>query len=401
MSEGKRPAAIVIQAAVDWNFLKQRPHHLAEEFTKLGLPVLFIENTGTRVPGFRDLGRLLSRLKHVILGGRVSDRGDTSVEVLSPTVLPFPFFSFAKAYNRHYLMRHIRRFLKRQELTPQEVAMITYMATPLAVTVTLDFPWFVTVYDIVSDPKHIEARVSASENRLLREADLVLFASEALRLTYGGSSDRFVTFRDGFSVDLLKEKQAPPEPFRSMPSPRFLYLGGLNKKIWSEALVQLADAFSSASIVLMGPVSSGQFQPPLRANIHILPPVREYRDLAGFLREVDVALIPYVPNAFVSPMYPAKLNEYLVFGLPIVATSTQELAHLAADLGPGTIYLAESAKDFPAMARQALSEDTMDRHERRRELTARRTWTRQTGALLEVFRRAAIGSLANADRDVL
>ena len=99
-------------------------------------------------------------------------------------------------------------------------------------------------------------------------------------------------------------------------------------------------------------------------------------------------------------MYPAKVNEYLVFGLPIVATSTQELAHLAADLGPGTIYLAESAEAFPAMARQALREDTMERHERRREFTARCTWTGQTGALLELLGRAAAGSLADADRDL-
>lgn len=400
MSEVKRPAAIVIQAAVDWNFLKQRPHHLAEEFTKLGLPVLFIENTGTRVPGFGDLGRLLIRLKHVILGRRVSGRDETSVEVLSPSVLPFPFLGIADAYNRRYLMRKVHKFLKRHGLTPHSVAMITYLATPLAAALSLDVHWFAAVYDVVSDPKHIEARVAASENRLLREADLVLFASETLRLTYGGIGDRFVTFRDGFSVDLLKQKRDAPEFIRGMPSPRFLYLGGLNKKVWTDALVQLADAFPAASILLVGPVSPGQFHPPRRANIHALPPVKEYRDLAGILTEVDVALIPYVPDAFVSPMYPAKVNEYLVFGLPIVATSTQELAHLAADLGPGTVYLAESAKDFPVMARQALGEDTVERQERRRELTARRTWTGQTGALLELLRSAAIGSLADADRGV-
>ena len=385
MSEVKRPAAIVIQAAVDWNFLKQRPHHLAEEFTRLGLPVLFIENTGTRVPALRDLGRLLGRLKRVTVGQRSADRSDTAVEILSPFVFPFPFLRFVSEYNRRYLMRQIRKFVRRHGLTPREVAMITYMATPLSAAVTLNTPWFATVYDVVSDPKHIEPHVMDSENRLLHEADLVLFASETLRQAYGERGCRFVTFRDGFSVDLLKHVQDLPALVRDMPSPRFLYLGGLNKKVWSEALVELADSFPDASIILMGPISSGEFHPPRRANVHILPPVREYHHLAGFLNAADVALIPYAADPFVLPMSPAKVNEYLVFGLPIVSTSTPELMHLAAEVGPKTIYLAESASDFPAMAREALRENTGERRQSRLEFASRRTWTGQTRALLAML----------------
>jgi len=55
---------VVCFAAVDWQFLKQRPHHLMTALAGLGMKVLFIENTGVRSPHFGDIDRIGKRLKN-------------------------------------------------------------------------------------------------------------------------------------------------------------------------------------------------------------------------------------------------------------------------------------------------------------------------------------------------
>lgn len=379
------PCGVVIQAAVDWSFLKQRPHHLASEFAQMGIPVLFIENTGTRVPGMRDVSRLWARLRHVLSTTTAAGSGGDSIpEVLSPIALPFPFSLLAHTYNKAYLLRKIRAFLHRHMLESEQVAMITYMSTPVAVDLVMSLPWYATIYDVVSDPKYVEPRVAASEHRLLSDCDLVLFASDALRQSYGLSGNRFRTVRDGFSTWLLDEKGAPTDYLQETPSPRFVYLGGLNSKVWAEALEQIAEAFPDASILLMGP-SAPAFRVPRGRNISVLPPQPDYVGLAGVLRLADVALIPYVPSAFVSPMYPAKVNEYLVFGLPIVATNMPELAQLAGEIGPRSIYLAENSGEFPSAVARALNEDSPEERQRRMSYARKRPWTARASGLLRMM----------------
>lgn len=388
MSSAKGPRGVVIQAAVDWNFLKQRPHHFAETFAALGLPVLFIENSGTRPPSMRDMRRVWNRLSSALTPRRLIHSSPNRVEVYSPLAIPFPFFRMAYSYNRHLIQKRINRFLSKHRLTPGVTAAVTYLATPAAVSVTLDMPWLAKVYDVVSDPKWVEPRVTRLEQRLLREADLVLFASETLRLAYG-SDEHFRTIRDGFSTELLHGCDAGERFGSVLPSPIFLYLGGLNRKVWVEALERIAVAFPGGTILLVGPVTPGEFSVPKQPNIKTLPPVSLYQDLAPLLRRADVALIPYVPDGYVSPMYPAKVNEYLVFGLPIIATATAELTRLADQVGRSTVYLAHRPEDFASQADRALREDSESARERRMTFAASRNWSEQGALVLEAIKHAS------------
>jgi hypothetical protein len=75
------------------------------------------------------------------------------------------------------------------------------------------------VYDVVSDPKIVEARLAPSEERLLRRADLTLFASATLLDQYREHTKNPVLFRDGFSTELLDaEVETPAEVARLPPS---------------------------------------------------------------------------------------------------------------------------------------------------------------------------------------
>jgi glycosyltransferase involved in cell wall biosynthesis len=284
-------------------------------------------------------------------------------------------------YNTRLLRQTVTSFLERQSLDPSETVLFSYLATPLALQLAESLPWYKVVYDVVCDPKFIEPRLAPFERCFLQRADVTLFASATLFEQYQAETRNPVLFRDGFSAKLLNVKAEIPPEILKLPRPRFLYLGGINRKFWTEAVEALAKSLPDASIILIGPVDSREVILPRLANIHCFQPVKHYDDLAGYLQAADVGLIPYRLDPYAGTMHPAKLNEYLVFGLPVVATATPELERLAQELPPETFYLARNVEDFAQAALDALSQDTVDARAKRRELVYRHTWRQRTSQL--------------------
>lgn len=378
---------IVILAAIDWKFLKQRPQHLAEGFAKRGLQVLFVENTGVRSPRLSDFRRLWGRVQNALTTRRFKEKGGCGhrIEVFSPLAVPLPYSSWAGAYNARFVGRRIQTFLTRHRLGAEQVVLLSYMATPLALSLADGFPWGTVIYDVVSDPKKVEPRLAQTERRFLRRADLTLFASASLRDAYGVLATKPVLFRDGYSLDLLAEPGEIASEIRGLPCPRFLYLGGLNHKVWAECLTRLADTYPESSVILVGPQDSSDTNLPARPNIFVFPPRKHYSELAGILHACDAGLIPYRPDHYAGMMHPAKLNEYLVFGLPVVGVKTAELERIRDEFGANIFYLAESPDGFAAVARDAVVEDTPTLRQGRRAVAKHHAWDRRVGKLLNLI----------------
>jgi glycosyltransferase involved in cell wall biosynthesis len=139
-------------------------------------------------------------------------------------------------------------------------------------------------------------------------------------------------------------------------------------------VVALCEAVPRGSVILMGPVARGEVSLPKLPNLHVLPPRQRYIELAGVLRAADVGLIPYRPDPYAGAMHPAKLNEYLVFGLPVVATATEELKCLAAEWPEGTLYLAASLEQFSGTACHALKRSASEARVQRQMIIEKNNW---------------------------
>ena len=168
--------------------------------------------------------------------------------------------------------------------------------------------------------------------------------------------------------------ETPVEVAR-LPRPRFLYMGGINRKLWLEAIEALCEAVPHGSVILMGPVAHGEAALPKLPNLHLLPPRRRYIELAGVLRAADVGLIPYQPDPYAGAMHPAKLNEYLVFGLPVVATATPELTRLAQEFPVKFIYFGRTPQEFAEAGLLAMAGDVYLLKEKIRDLIMQFGWT--------------------------
>lgn len=373
---------IICVSNIDWNFLKQRTHYLMTGLAAEGLKVLYIENTGVRRPGIRDLSRVINRIKNAAGQVHLEDKPD-GVEIFSPLAIPLPYNHLAICYNKCYFSQRIKKFLIDNKLSPSEVIFWTNLASPVILKLMQSESWGITIYDVVSDPKFIEPRLEPFERLITDQADYTFFASATLYDQYHASTKNPVLFKDGFNLEILCGREKVPET-EELPHPQFLYIGGINWKIQAEALMALAEHFHAGSIILVGP-DSGNLKISQCKNIHIFPPRRQYRELAGFLKTADVGLIPYWPDRYSGAMHPAKLNEYLVFGLPVVATATPELAKLGDLWGKGFFYLYDSSTKIIAMAEKALANDNEILRKKRQSLTQDNTWNKRIEELFKIF----------------
>lgn len=385
----RRFRGVICFAAVDWRFLKQRVHHLMTAFARDGLSVLFIENTGVRAPRLADAARVGQRLSNAIRyrkrDCRKKDILPDCLEVFAPLALPWPYHRLAVWYNRRLFRYRISSFLAQNSLTPKDVFFWTYLTTPAVLETSSLMAWGRLIYDVVSDPKEIEPKLAPYERRLLQQADLTLFASATLKEQYQQVTRHPVLFRDGFNIELAEIADSTPPEIAALPRPRFLYMGGINRKFWVEAITALSEAFPEASIILLGPVAPEEVTLPDAANIHQFPPCRCYQDLAGYLQAADIALIPYRLDRYAGAMHPAKLNEYLVFGLPVVATATPELSRLVAEWPEKTLYLANTPEEFAQVAARAIAEDSPEIREKRRLVTRNKDWHTRVNDLKRIL----------------
>ena len=86
-----------------------------------------------------------------------------------------------------------------------------------------------------------------------------------------------------------------------------------------------ADKLNSYSFVMIGEAET-KLVAQLRAKKNIFFLGKKYHaDLKKYIKTFDCGIMPYKINKFTDAIYPAKLNEMLAVGKPIVSTNIYEI----------------------------------------------------------------------------
>lgn len=107
---------------------------------------------------------------------------------------------------------------------------------------------------------------------------------------------------------------------------------------------------------------------------------KPYRELPLFLREVDVAVIPFRMIELIKCTNPVKLYEYMAAGKSVVAAPMPEVIE-ATELA----YIAEDAQSFADRIAQALAEDSTELRLRRLAWARQHTWDSRSRQLKEAI----------------
>jgi glycosyltransferase involved in cell wall biosynthesis len=369
-------ADIVCFASIDWDGVWQAPQAIMSALARQGHRVLFVENTGTRPPSYRDWPRLGQRIANWRRG-----RGGFRVErerlvVFSPLALPMPYARLARHLNRRLLARALQGFL-RAAGAARPVAWV-FLPTPLTRELARDLEPIATVYhglDDIGASSAAARQLGPAEARLLADADLVLVSSDRLReraLRYRAEVHLAAPGVDFPLFDRLRDRREPPPEIRWLPGPIMGYVGGIHRWFDQALLARVATDLPDASFVLVGPVEEDVSRLAACPNVHLLG-ARPHAALPGYIGAFDAGLIPYRLTEYTASVYPSKLNEYLAMGIPVVATGLPEIHRFNAEHGD-PVAVGGTAASFAAALRRAVAERSPAAAARRVEVARRNSW---------------------------
>ncbi|HEX4048548.1 MAG TPA: oligosaccharide flippase family protein [Elusimicrobiota bacterium] len=304
--------------------------------------MFFVENTGYRAPGLRDLGRVAGLLRRVARGRMRRARAPKGIAVVSPLVLP-PTARLFREANAALLAPRLADALHDRGLRRGPVV-FAYLPTATTLALLDHLSPSLVVYDCVDNFSGLPSSqpdLAATEGALMARSGLVLTTAPTLYADKKALHPNVIELHHGVSRDFF----LPPPPER--PPRRLCYFGTLRNDIDYAPIRALAEA--GFEVELIGPAKNPP--PPLPPGVVLRGGVPR-RELPGLLAGFDALLLPYISSEFTRGIVPAKIYECLATGRPVLASPLPALDGLA-----GALTVCRGPKEWVAAAR-ALGEDS-------------------------------------------
>jgi glycosyltransferase involved in cell wall biosynthesis len=161
-----------------------------------------------------------------------------------------------------------------------------------------------------------------------------------------------------------------PEELANSPKPVLGYFGVIDERIDYELIAKLADANSSWTVAMVGPVVKVEESLlPRRANIRWLGR-RDYSELPACAKGFDVCLMPFALNEATEYINPTKSLEYMATGRMIVSSAVPDVVSNFASV----VKIAKSHDEFIRLCAAAAEEPEAAAIERGLQMAADNTW---------------------------
>jgi len=349
-----------------------------------GHRVLFVENTGVRAPNRHDLPRVRRRIHNWWRGTKGFRQERPNLFVYSPLLVPLPYSRIAGWLNRFLMLRALRRWMRATAF--YRPLIWTFLPTPLALDVMRELDPLLTIYyciDDLSSSSPGAKRIAPSEDRLFREADLVFVTSEKLRARAARISQRVHLFPFGVSFERFErvrdDGEPPPADLCALKRPIVGYVGGVHQWVDQDLVAAVAGRMPDATFAFIGPPQTDVSALERCTNVSLLGQ-RPHSEVSRYVKGFDVGIVPYRLTEYTANVYPTKLNEYLVMGIPVVATDLPEIRRFNQQHGD-IVDVAADAEAFSAAIRRALNGSSASDAARRIAVAHENSWQSRLAAM--------------------
>lgn len=370
---------IICISSIDWDFLWQQHQAIMSSFAENGNRVLFIENTGVRAPRLSDLPRIKKRLVkwlHAVKGFKEEGK---NLYVYSPLILPFPYSKFARIVNRFLLLKALKRWIKTVNF--YNPIIWTFLPTPIALDLIEHIPHKALVYyctDNFYATSKSARKILRYEKLVIRKADAVFAMSTDMYeycLKYNKNVTRIpIGVNPEIFLDSWLDTQMPRE-MQGITGRKIGYVGGVRRSIDLDLVIYLAEKLSDFTFIFIGPIQTGISNLKHIKNI-IFFGEKKHQDLPAYIRHFDVCIIPYLKDDYTDNVSPAKLNEYLLMGKPVVSVNLREVEEFNKDNGR-IVYIADTYADFVHMIRSAIDHDNEVLRNKRKNAALNNSWDKK------------------------
>jgi len=387
---------VIIFSSIDWDFIWQGHQEIATRLARSGCRVLFIENTGVRMPTLRDLPRLKSRVRNFTKGVRGIRREEPNLYIYSPLVLPFPYSRIAKVFNHWIFLATLKKW---QNLMNFDAPVIwSFLPTDLTLDAIEHLQGKLLIYyciDNFSQSSKSAGKVTRAEDKFIEQSNLVFVTSRALALRCQEFNRKvhnfpFVVNLDDFKIDSSQKHDIADLP---QDKPVVGYIGGVHQWIDFGLVKELAGRNSQFNFVFIGPVQVDISCFKDIENVHFLG-AKPHKELAPYLDKFDVAIIPYRLTEYTKNVYPTKLNEYFALGKPVVSTCLPEIDYFNQE-NNNPVLIANNNDEFNHYLAQAIADDNDALKLRRREIAGNNTWDKHIVKMKELINQVIVDKETN------
>lgn len=295
---------------VDWNWIKQRPHFIAE---------LLNENFNVHVMYQHRYGR-----------SGLQQRTESKVDVKPIYVIPRgDRYGVLSKMNKKIKCNAIRKEIKRTS------ASILYLTFPDQVDAISDRYQGIVVYDCMDNHpafiknEHKKEKIILQEQELINRADLIFVSSEhlikVLKSRYGNEIEGKVHLvRNGYNGEIIE-----PEKTRSMMNNdlyTFAYFGTISSWFNFNYILRSLEEFPDIQYELFGPVAGTQI--PKHKRIHYHGTI-EHDKLLDSVKNANCFIMPFIVNNIIESVDPVKLYEYINYDKNILVPYYKEIERFA------------------------------------------------------------------------
>ena len=293
--------------------------------------VLLVNSIGMRMPApgrsTKPFRRIARKALSMLRGARKPVDGLPGFTVFTPMLLPFYGSDRMRAANARLVRFQVERRMQALGIADPHIV----VTVPTAWDVAKDLGRSSLVYN--RSDKHsafteaCAGVISRCERQLFTHADRVLYSSGALmEFEAGRCGDRARLLDHG--VDLAHFRPRPrTEALTRLGARRPIlgFFGGLDDYVVDfDLLERIAVERPHCTLVLIGDATLSIERLTRHPNVLHLG-FRAYAEIPDLGADFDVALMPWLDNAWIRSCNPIKLKEYLALGLEVVTTWFPEI----------------------------------------------------------------------------
>lgn len=376
---------IVMCAANNYDSVKGADQHMAENLSRLS-PVLYVD------PPISWLTPLRNRaLAGSVRGPRLRMLGENLAR-LTPVAQPGPTRPGMPPLTSALTRRHLRRAVSMLGARVRAVvsAWPQYQVFGVCGEKTRAY-WAQDDYVGGASLMGLPAgQVDRLERRVAAAADVVIAVSPVLADTWRARGHDVTLIANGADVGAYSQADEAALPLDvRLPGPVAGLVGQINDRTDLGLLEAVAER--GRSLLLVGPVrlgsEAGRFAALARRPNVCWAGHHPFGELPGYLRLIDVGLVPYSDSLFNRGSFPLKTLEYLAAGRGVVSTDLPSVRWLNTDL----VTIASGPQDFADKVDRLLAQArTPAVIDRRRAFAARHSWSSRAADLDAVLRGAAV-----------
>lgn len=348
---------IIIADFVEYNYptAKLGNYHICNQFVKNGYEVLWMSNPFNELIYFKDKSdytfkKRISKAKRHKLAEHIYGFAPWSMRLYGN----YPLSRNAA------MLRHFSRYIRPNiQATLQRIGFdkvdVLWVSTPKQYWLADVVDYDKLAYRIADDYTHFKEfpNIAEVEADFIKKCDNVfvtsdLFADKATR--YG---KRATLLKNAVDYDYFEKAgfDIPPE-YEKSKRKKVVYVGAIKYWMDQELLAKLA-THSDADIFMIGPIGIDIERYKDCENLHFLGP-KPYSQVASYMRNANVAIIPFLTGDLTAAISPLKLFEYCAVGTPVVSSSMEEVKRLKAP-----IIVADNHKSFIKGVNDYLNSNTV------------------------------------------